>query len=91
MDFMIEVLGWGSNLVFALSGIPQAYKCFKQGHGHGLSHMLLWMWFTGELCAGIYAILKGLPTPLIINYIVNFTSLLVIMKYRYFPRSQEVK
>lgn len=82
---MVELIGWTSQIIFCLSGFPQAYRCWVQGHGEGLSVGLLLMWFFGEGLAIIYGLLVDLPTPIMVNYIVNFSSLLVIMKYKFFP------
>ena len=80
---MIELLGWSASIIFAVSGLPQAYRCFRQGHARGLSRAM--MWFVGEGLAISYGHLASLPTPILFNYYVNFFSLCVIMRYRYFP------
>lgn len=84
---LIDIIGWTGNLIFAISGIPQAYKSIKQGHARGVSHTMLWLWAVGEILAMIYAYLKLLPLPLLLNYLVNVISLVIILRYRYFPKN----
>ena len=88
---MIETLGWASQIIFMLSGLPQAYRCWVQGHGEGLSVGLILMWFIGEGLAIIYGFLVDLPTPIMVNYIVNFISLLFIMRYKFKPIKREIR
>jgi uncharacterized protein with PQ loop repeat len=84
---MGEISGWISALTFAICAIPQAVQCYKQGHGDGISMAFLWVWFTGEI-TGIIAVplTLGWVPWLLVNYIGNTTALLVIMRYRFFPR-----
>ena len=82
----IELIGWLGNIIFAVSGIPQALKCFQQGHAKGVSHAMIWLWVVGEILAMIYGHLRDLPTPLLLNYSINLICLLVILRYRYFPK-----
>ena len=86
---LIDVVGWLGNMIFAVSAIPQAYTCYRQGHGRGLAPGLLWMWFSGELLAMIYGFAKGLPIPIMANYAFNFTCLVIILRYKYMPRNGE--
>lgn len=83
---MIEILGWVSQILFGICAIPQAYMSFRQGHSRGLSHALLWCWFFGEGLSIIYGYIKDIPLPIMCNYLLNFTCLCVIMKFRYFER-----
>ena len=81
----MSVAGWIYSITFIICGIPQAVKCYQQGHGHGLSHLHLWSLFVGEV-AGIAYGLELMELPLLLNCGVNFFILLVILRYRYFPR-----
>lgn len=81
---MIEFIGWFGNALFAISAVPQAVRCFKQGHARGVSHAMLWCWVIGELCALFYGLAKDLPPPLLMNYTINLLSIAVILYYRYF-------
>lgn len=86
----MEIVGWTGGILFALCAVPQAYKCWQQKHAHGISYLLLIMWFFGELLTLIY--ISGSQTmqlqeklPLILNYGANIISLFVIIYYRLFP------
>lgn len=82
---MFEILGWFGAFCFAICAIPQAIKSYKEGNSDGLAHLLLWLWFTGEVCTIIYSFhIQALPV--LFNCTFNFMSLLVIIYYKYFPR-----
>lgn len=83
----IELIGWLGNIIFAVSGIPQAIRCIDQGHAKGVSRGMILLSITGEILAIIYGIVKQLPNALLLNYIVNFISLLIILRYRFFPKN----
>ena len=84
---MISLIGWIGAVCFAVSPAPQAYKCYKQGHSHGFSHAMLWLWLVGEVCTIVYVgFTIGFVPVLQLNYAVNLVCLGFIMRYRYFPR-----
>lgn len=84
---MIEIVGWVAGLLFAFCGAPQAYKSYKEGHSSGISSLLLWMWGSGELLMIVYVLGKhGLDLPLLVNYIMNLFFVLIITKYKIFPK-----
>lgn len=72
-------------MLFALCGLPQAIKSYKDGHSIGLSWGFLVMWLMGEVLTFIY-VLPKLDYPLLANYTVNFLFLCVIIKYKLLPR-----
>lgn len=82
---MLEICGWLGAVFFAICGIPQAYKSYKEGHSRGVSNWMLWFWLLGEVLSLIY-ILPQMLLPIIANYILNLLSLIVIMYYKYFER-----
>ena len=82
---MIETIGWIGSILFAVCGVPQAWKSFKQKHSNGLSDGMLWAWFLGEILTMIYVYVEKFSWPLLFNYGCNFLCLLVIMYYRYWP------
>lgn len=86
IDVFMQALGWIGHMLFAVSAVPQAYLSFKQGHSRGISRGLLTMWFGGEAIAIIYGIYESVPTPLMVNYIINFLCLLVIIRYYIWPK-----
>jgi uncharacterized protein with PQ loop repeat len=84
---MLELIGWIGSVLLACCGIPQAYSSHKDGHSDGISHAFLWMWAIGEVLTFTYVLgFQTLSLPLIANYAVNILVLLVIIKYKYFPR-----
>lgn len=85
MDW-IELVGWLGAAGFALSAIPQAYKCYAQGHGRGLSYPFLFLWCMGEACMLVYTIVRIGSLPLLFNYAANLACLLIILRYRIWER-----
>lgn len=81
---MVDILGYIASFLFASCAAPQAYKSYKDGHSNGLSHTFLWLWFTGEILAIVYVLFKYVwDGPLMFNYLLNFTFLLILMYYKY--------
>lgn len=89
VDIFMQSLGWTGHILFAISALPQAWLSYKQGHSQGISWGLLYMWFGGEAIAIIYGLYENVPMPLMVNYLVNFSCLLVIIRYRKFPRQED--
>ena len=85
---MLEAIGWLGGICFAFSAIPQARLSHNQGHSKGISAMMLWLWFWGELLTSIYVIQKSgfEQLPLLFNYAVNFICLIIIIKFKIKPR-----
>lgn len=81
----LELIGWISAIAFAICGAPQAYKCYKEGHGEGLAWSFLILWYIGEVFGLIYVI-QFASAPLIINYTFNVLFVSIILRYRAFPR-----
>jgi uncharacterized protein with PQ loop repeat len=85
---MIELIGWVSSILFAICALPQAWACYKQGHGNGISKLFVWFWLLGELLVQVYVYnTHGLDLPLFLNYWGNSILIVFIMRYIYFPRS----
>ena len=82
----MEVIGWIGAILFALCGIPQAWKAYKDGHSDGLSWSFLLMWFGGEVLTIAYVLTKSDVAPLLLNYILNLVCLLTMLNYKIFPR-----
>lgn len=83
---MLDILGWIGSIAFAVCAIPQAYKCYRDGHANGLDWGFLGVWFLGEVCMIAYILPKG-DIPLLVNYIGNFAALLVMLRYKLKPRA----
>lgn len=86
---MIELTGWLASILFSLCGAPQAWLSYKQGHSNGVSSLLLAMWGSGEALMIIYVLGKhGLDLPLLVNYLTNLIFVIIISKYKWFPRGK---
>lgn len=84
---LIDLLGGFSAFCFMVCAFPQAYKSYKDGITIGISDSFLVLWFLGELGFIGYTLSKfGVDWPLLLNYLGNLIALLIIMRYRYFPR-----
>ena len=82
---MTEIFGWIGAVCFAICGIPQAYKSYKDGHSRGISNGLLTLWMIGEISMVIYILPKG-DAPLLLNYFGNILSVGTIIYYKVKPR-----
>lgn len=84
---MIELIGWLGAACFALCGLPQAYVCYKQGHGRGVSNLFMWIWLAGELLTMPYIYFThGLDPVIFFNLTLNTIFIIIILRYIYFPR-----
>jgi uncharacterized protein with PQ loop repeat len=87
MQLYLEYCGWIGSILFAACGIPQAATCIKSGNADGLSWLFLLSWFFGELLTIAYVLPKQ-DYPLLLNYAFNIACLIIILKYKAFPRSK---
>lgn len=87
----MEIFGWLSSLFFCICGIPQAYKCYKEGNAQGLSFTFILTWLLGEIFGLIYiSQLRPYPWPLFFNYLISSISTLVILFYYVKPRKDNL-
>lgn len=83
----VEILGWIGAACFSLCGLPQLILTVKAGNADGVSLGFLVLWITGEASMGSFMLLTGAMQPqLAVNYIVNIVGILLILKYKVFPR-----
>lgn len=82
----MQVIGWVGAISFSICGIPQAWLCYKSKNAIGLSGYYLLLWLIGELCTIVYVVPTG-NMPLIFNYIFNLLVLIIILRYKLFPRN----
>jgi len=82
----METIGWIGSLLFAICGLPQAVKSYKDGHSEGVSSLFLIIWLGGEVFTLTYILDKGGLAPLVFNYLGNLIFILIILKYKFFPR-----
>lgn len=81
---MLEILGWIGSVLLAFCAVPQAIQSFRQKHSNGISSAFLTMWLVGEILTAAYVLPKK-EYPLLFNYFVNISCLVIICKYKYFP------
>lgn len=85
---MLDIIGWIGSFMFAICAIPQAWKCYKEKNGDGLSWPFILLWLGGEILTFIYVWPKR-DWPLLFNYTVNLASLLVIIYYMTWPKKND--
>jgi hypothetical protein len=83
---MVEFIGYTAGVLFALCGAPLAYHAFKMGKSYEpLS--FLYMWFIAEILMTIYVLeTVGFDGPLFLNYTFNIIFIMIVLKYKHFPR-----
>jgi membrane protein implicated in regulation of membrane protease activity len=74
-------------MLLVMRGVPQAYKSYKEGHSEGLSPSMLWLWLGGSICI-IPQIIVTFNAPLIAVYFANIIFVSIMLRYLYWPRSQ---
>jgi uncharacterized protein with PQ loop repeat len=85
----MEPIGWIGSFCFAICGVPQAFKSYKDGHSDGISWSFLLLWLFGEIFTLIYVMPKG-HLPLIFNYLGNMFLVAIILYYKISPRSLKI-
>jgi uncharacterized protein with PQ loop repeat len=81
------LLGTIGGICFAFSGLPQAYKSWKDGHSDGITYGTIWLWLIGEGMMLAYALhFYTSDLILILNYTFNFLLVFIIFKYKYWKR-----
>lgn len=83
---MIEIFGYLASICLMLSGLPQVRKTIRQGHSHGISTSFLILLLVGFSSMIVYVVSKKSGIPLVINYVINLISYLIITYYKFFPR-----
>ncbi len=86
---MIEAIGLVGATAFALSGVPQAIKSWRDGHSRGVAHGTVLLWLTGEAAMFTYAVVKY-PSDFVLlgNYLANMLVVGVIGWFKYRPRQK---
>lgn len=84
-DYMIETIGWVSQICLAISAIPQAYDCWKRKSAEGISLGMIVLWMIGEVFGLGYVLTVTYPAilwPLVLNYTVNTVLVGIICYYK---------
>lgn len=89
-DFFM-LLGTLGAFCFAFSGLPQAWKSYKDGHSDGVAHGTILLWLLGEGMMLAYALYFYTHDYILTaNYTFNFLLVSVIFKYKYWRRPVEI-
>ena len=83
---MIDLLGSLASILFVTASAFQAYKSVKEGHSNGVSHGLIWGLIIGFILMLTYLVFKVQDGILIANTIGQLSMVLVVAKYKYFPK-----
>jgi uncharacterized protein with PQ loop repeat len=83
------ISGWIGAILFALCGIPQAWKVYRTKKCRDISLIFLLMWFIAEILTIIYILYDNTingkyQLPLLVNYIFNIVIVgyLLVVKLR---------
>lgn len=88
MKDLFMFLGTIGAFCFALSGLPQAYKSWKDGHSDGIAHGTIILWLIGESAMLAYALyFYTTDFVLTVNYTFNLLLVSIIFKYKYWRRT----
>jgi uncharacterized protein with PQ loop repeat len=85
---VFSIIGIIGAICFALSGLPQAIKSWKDGHSRGIATATVWLWLVGEAATLAYTYHKY-PDDyiLILNYLSNVILVGIVFKYKYWARN----
>lgn len=83
---MVELVGWVGSIAFTICAIPFAWDVYKRGSAEHITSLGLFLWVLGEVCTLTY-VLYNKDYPLVLNYLGNLCSLIVIVRYKFKPRS----
>jgi uncharacterized protein with PQ loop repeat len=87
MKDLFLFLGTFGTICLAFSGLPQAILSYRDGHSNGVAQWTILLWVFGEAAMVAYALyFYSSDCILLLNYISNFLLVMVIFKYKYFPR-----
>ena len=87
MNSLFSIIGLIGAICFALSGLPQAIKSWKDGHSKGIAVGTVWLWLIGEAATLVYTNHKY-PHDyiLLLNYLSNVILVGIIFRYKYWIR-----
>lgn len=79
---VIELCGYVGGALLAFCAVPLLIKTVRDGHARGVSLGFLLMWAVGEALTLRYVAEVSPTVPLIGNYVVNLSMVLVVLGYR---------
>lgn len=90
MNEFFILLGTVGAICFALSGLPQAIKSWREGHSNGIAYGTVWLWLLGEGMMLAYALHFYVNDWILItNYTANFLLVSIIFKFKYWKRKEQ--
>lgn len=88
MQAITIILGIIATICFASSGLPQAIKSFRDGHSNGIANWSILLCVLRGISILLYIIsLNKIDYLLLINYICNLGTILIVAKYKIWPRT----
>ncbi len=82
-----KLLGWAGAGFFAFCAVPQVVQTLREGHARNLNSLFLWMWFWGAILCAVGSVLDvGVVPWLLFNYSMNLLCVVILLKYKLFPR-----
>jgi uncharacterized protein with PQ loop repeat len=84
---IVDLLGWLGGGMLAICSIPQTIKIIKAGSSKSMSLLFMWLWFWGEVFTLSYILIGSFSLPLFVNYSINLTLSIILLKYYYFPKA----
>ena len=85
LPLLLEILGWLGAGILGVRAMPQAYKCWKQGHADGISKSFLWLWIFGQLFMLAHFSLGASSISMVVYSIYVLIVVSIIMWFKYFP------
>jgi len=83
----MEFIGWFSAFFLGICGLPQAWHSYKVGKADDVSLAFLLTWISGEILGTIYVLcFDKIPYPLLVNYLLNTIIIVVVLRYKLWPR-----
>lgn len=68
------------------AAIPQAIKAYREGHSNGIAGPFIVLLLIGFSLMSLYLWLTKPIWPVLINYLFNIVMMLIIGRYKVFPR-----
>ena len=88
---LIDIIGWIATAILAFKAFPQVLKCYRKGNAKGVSPMFLWFWVVGQALMLTFMLLQTTITyPVVVYCAINVIMVSIILRYRYFPRHDNV-
>lgn len=86
----IDIIGTVAAIAFAVCGLPQAIKSYREKHSDGMSMSFILLWLLGEVCMITYVVAKVPDVILLVNYVGNLLFVWIIFYYKLFPNEKIV-